>query len=393
MLLSLNRRDALTARLIGLALVAWSVIHSDEPPALHGRGLVVLVLLIALVAAWLVWTYVTARDQVGRFAGGVLSPELCVLSVTGAFLTAAAPSGAASVATFVAALAAAVRYGLRRALVLVGLAIAVISASAILYHFSALGLLAYALGWSAMALAGGNIRETQMRAEQAELLLAQTQRSHEEQLRVTRLEEQTRIAREIHDVLAHSLAGLTIQLEATAALLGQGADPETIRARIKRAHELARDGLRETRRAVGALRDESAAPAGLAIRALVDGHRSEGDVPLTLTLDCEPLLMGPLGEAVLRVVQEALTNVRKHAPGAAVSVSITSDDSAVVVVVENRLPAPVTAGAPTDLAGSGSGYGLRGMRERAQLLGGTLTAGPVEDGWRVQLRVPLVPGR
>ena len=76
-------------------------------------------------------------------------------------------------------------------------------------------LLAYTLGIAAALLAASNSRQTVVRAEQAELLLAQTQRSHEEQLRAARLEESTRIAREIHDVLAHTLAGLTIQLEAT----------------------------------------------------------------------------------------------------------------------------------------------------------------------------------
>ena len=113
------------------------------------------------------------------------------------------------------------------------------------------------------------------RAEQAELLLAQTQRSHEEQLRAARLEESTRIAREIHDVLAHALAGLTIQLEATSALIEQGADRTDVLARVQRAHELASEGLRETRLAVGALRgDAVAAPA--AVEALVAEYRAEG---------------------------------------------------------------------------------------------------------------------
>ena len=122
-----------------------------------------------------------------------------------------------------------------------------------------LGLLAYSLGFSAGLLAASGRRQSVERAEQAELLLAQTQRSHEEQLRAARLEESTRIARDIHDVLAHALAGLTIQLEATSALIEQGADRDRILARVQRAHELAREGLRETRRAVGALRGDAVA--------------------------------------------------------------------------------------------------------------------------------------
>ena len=105
-------------------------------------------------------------------------------------------------------------------------------------------------------------------------------------------------------------------------------------------------------------------------------------------------LGGPTGEAILRVVQEALTNVRKHAPGAEVSVAIHAGSAPgddVVVVVEDRLGrVPTLAG---ELAVSGGGYGVQGMRERAELLGGTLTAGPADRGWRVALRLPAASRR
>jgi signal transduction histidine kinase len=278
--------------------------------------------------------------------------------------------------------------------VLVGaLAVAV---SDLIYNGSALGLLAYVLGFAVSLLAASNARQRVVRAEQAELLLAQTQRSHEEQLRAARLEESTRIARDIHDVLAHTLAGLTIQLEATGALLEQGADRDAVLARVHRAHELARDGLAETRRAVGALRgDAVSAPAG--IEALVAEYRAGVDAPAQLTIDGDPArLSGRTGEAVLRVVQEALTNVRKHAPGAEVSVTVhagQSPDDEVVLVVDDRPIAAQPAGPSgvargEGLAATGGGYGLQGMRERAELLGGTLSAGGVDGGWRVELRLP-----
>ena len=108
--------------------------------------------------------------------------------------------------------------------------------------------------------------------------------SRKEQLRSARLEESTRIAREIHDVLAHALAGLTIQLEATSALIEQGADRADVLARVHRAHELAREGLRETRLAVGALRGDSvSAPA--AVEALVSEYRAGSDATAELTID------------------------------------------------------------------------------------------------------------
>ncbi len=88
----------------------------------------------------------------------------------------------------------------------------------------------------------------------------------------------------------------------------------------------------------------------------------------------------------MRVIQEALTNVRKHAAGAEVVVAICDPAAAVGRIVENRAFVPV---APSGLAAAGGGYGLRGMRERAAQLGGTLAAGPTAEGWRVELVLPL----
>jgi signal transduction histidine kinase len=383
LLKALNHRDATAARLIGLALVTWTVIGSKESPALHGRGLVVLVALVLLVGAWLVWTAWSCLQQ-------QMTPDLYVLAASSGLLAAAAPSAAGSAGAFVIALSAAARVDLRHGFAVVCVAVVAMGAGLIAYHGSGVGLLAYAAAWSAMAFAGANIRNTDIRAEQAELLLAQTQRSHEEQLRSARLEEQTRIAREIHDVLAHSLAGLTIQLEATTALLDQGADPQSIRERVDRAHQLAREGLRETRRAVGALRGDQSASVAMMIKVMVDDYRSEVEAPVELALTGEQqLLDGPAGEAVLRVVQEALTNVRKHAPGAQVTVSVDAGLDRIQALVADRQAAPVVAGVRGALHSSGGGYGVRGMRERAQLLGGTLQAGPTDDGWRVELRLPL----
>jgi signal transduction histidine kinase len=255
--------------------------------------------------------------------------------------------------------------------------------TALLWNGGSLALLAYALGFAAAGLAAANPRQSRLRAEQAELLLAQSQRSQEEAMRAARLEESTRIAREIHDVLAHSLAGLTLQLEATTALLENGAEPETVLARVRRAHELARDGLRETRSAVGALRgEEPATEQALAALAGAESTslRIEGD---------GSRLRREAGRVVLRVVQESLTNVAKHAPGAETAVTVTIGDE-IVVVVDNRLAeVPVPAG---PLAVSGGGYGIPGMRERAESRGGTLAAGPTQNGWRVELRIPAAGG-
>jgi len=291
--------------------------------------------------------------------------------------------------------AAALRVELARALIVVAVGVLAMGAAFLAYNGSALGLLAYSLGFLATGFAASNSRQSAERAEQAELLLAQAQRSHEEQLRSARLAESTRIAREIHDVLAHTLAGLAIQLEATSSLVEHGADREDVLVRLRQAHAFARQGLAETRQAVGALRgDPVSAPA--AIEALVADYRASADAPAELTVDGDPArLSGQTGQAVLRVVQEALTNVRKHAPGADVSVAVhagQNPDDQVVLLVQDHpsatSPAPFRGG----LGQTGGGYGLQGMRERAALLGGTLDAGDNGEGWRVELRLPAPVG-
>jgi signal transduction histidine kinase len=375
-LLRFDRRTATIVRLLALVLIGWTVVGSHPAPSASGRGLVILCLLIAEVAAFLWWT---ARP----FSERGVTPDLYVMAIGGGVLIAASPNSAASAFVFVALVAAAVRVEIPRALPLLALSLLALAVSVLVYDNGALGLLAYSLGFAAALLAASNARQSVARAEQAELLLAQTQRSQEEQLRAARLEESTRIAREIHDVLAHALAGLTIQLEATQSLLEQGADRDVILARVRRAHALAREGLVETRRAVGALRGEAVAVPD-AIRSLVDEY--DGDASLAIDGDLHRL-SGPAGLTLVRAVQEALTNVRKHAPGANVSVMVDAAGAELVAIVSDRVN-----GASPPPAQTGRGYGLQGMRERAQSLGGTVSAGATADGWRVELRLPMPTG-
>jgi signal transduction histidine kinase len=385
----LGRRYATAVRLIGLLAVTWSVLTSDHPPAGGGRGLVVLVAGAIALVSWLVWTFWSSRKE-------VLTPDLWTLAVSGGVLLGATPNSASSACVFVVASVSAIRVGLMRGVPVLVVGILAQAISRLIWGSSALGLLAYALGELAVALAASNVREIRVRADQAELLLAQSQRSHEEQMRAARLQESARIAREIHDVLAHALAGLTIQLEATAVLVEQGVEQEVVLARLRQAHKLAREGLQETRRAVGALRGDAPA-VGPTIEALVAAYRVDADASAELRLGVDhDGLEGAAGEAVLRVVQEALTNVRKHAPGAAVRVSVDREPSGTLVTVIEDTPAdrslaPVHASAAV-LAATGGGYGLRGMTERAQLLGGTLEAGPAAECWRVELRLPVGAG-
>jgi signal transduction histidine kinase len=401
---SLNARVALAIRAFGLFLIGWTVLASKPAPAASGRGLVVAVLLAIGVVAWVIWSWQS-------YARRTVSGDLFVLAGAGGLLVAAAPSAAGSAFAFVAIATAGFRLDFPRAVAVTALGVFTVALGVLIYDQAAIEVLAYGLGFVAVLLAGANARQTVGRADQAELLLAQVQRSREEQLRAARLEESARIAREIHDVLAHSLAGLAIQLEATSSLVQGGAERSVVLERLRRAHALAREGLEETRRAVGVLRSEGLAVAEALEALLADYRSSSSPVAASLQLgDVSSRLEGPVALAVVRVAQEALTNVRKHAPGASVRVeleldagapgtmvssdtvvpsdTVASDTDTVVLRICNGPPPGGGSAAAESLAASGGGYGLRGMRERAEILGGSLLAGPDGDGWRVELRLP-----
>ncbi len=214
----------------------------------------------------------------------------------------------------------------------------------------------------------------------AHRLLAQERAARAAEAESAALAERARIAREIHDVLAHSLSAQLVHLEAARLMLDGGASREQVRERVVAARRMAQDGLAETRQALSALRGEFT-PVG---EFLAELTRREG---AELVVEGTPVpLEAETGLAVRRTAQEALTNVRKHAGGARVTVRLAYPAGAVELEVRNTRPQ--RGEVSDDLASGGSGYGLLGMRERAELLGGTLVAGPDEGGWRVLLRVP-----
>ena len=184
---------------------------------------------------------------------------------------------------------------------------------------------------------------------------------------------------EIHDVLAHSLGALSVQLEAAHAVLETGKDQDKARRLVEKARRLAVEGLEETRRAVHALRDE---PVDLAEQlAALAGAK----VPCSRSWARRGHLSTDAGLAVYRAAQEALTNARKHAPGAEVSVCLDFSPGATVLVVNNSATETVVA---SELAATGGGFGLRGMRERVEVVGGRVRAEPTTSGWTVEIAVP-----
>ncbi len=243
------------------------------------------------------------------------------------------------------------------------------------------------LGYPALLLAlgvAGRYRRTyRLQAEQAHALLAETRRAQAEEQRAAALLERSRIAREIHDVLGHSLGALGIQLQAVEALLSERGDVAGALTRLAGAQRLVTEGLEESRRAVHALRSDTP-PLPESIAALI-GDAQAPDAGARLVVSGEPYGLAPAaGLALLRVAQEALVNVRRHAPGACALVTLDYEPARVRLVVGNPLASPAPA---VDAPVSG-GYGLAGMRERLRLIGGTLSTGARDGEWVVEASVP-----
>ncbi|MEU2492734.1 sensor histidine kinase [Streptomyces sp. NPDC007883] len=228
------------------------------------------------------------------------------------------------------------------------------------------------------------------RSEVQRRLAEQETISEAERARRTLLEERARIARELHDVVAHHMSVITVQADSAPYRID--GLPAAAREEFATIAAGARESLTEMRRLLAVLRSEGSEgerapqPGLVRLQQLVEATVRAG-VPAELSLPAEP---GDVPQAVdlsaYRIVQEALANVVRHAPGAATRVSVRVDDAHLTVLVVNG-PAPEPV---SPLETSGTGHGLVGMRERVRLTGGTLDTGPLPDGgFRVAARMPL----
>ena len=220
--------------------------------------------------------------------------------------------------------------------------------------------------------------------DQAEQLLVELEATRAAQAQAAGMAERQRLAREMHDILAHSLSGLMLQLEGARMLAaGNPSDPR-LPGVIERAHHLGKSGLEEARRAIGMLRDDELPGPGR-LAGLAAQFQEVSGVPCRFTVSGQAYeLPSEAGLAVYRVAQEALTNITKHARPERVEVHLGYEPCATRLTVENF----AVNGAASRAAGNGAGYGLTGMRERAELLGGELVTAMTGGGFRVELRVP-----
>lgn len=347
-------------------IVAVLIFTGHPRPGLHGVGLMVTVALggmeIGIIA------YVLLRWYAGAYA--VLG--LAWMSAWSLVMTWTAPNSTASWFAGAAMWVAIARDRIWRGVVLGIAAAAVTVAVDVGRGLGATSAVVTVLTYAVAAVFAYIFRLSRQAREDEQAAREQTAVA---QARTAVLDERARIAREIHDILAHTLSAQSVQLEGARVLLGRQAEPARVLERVEQAQALTREGMQETRSAVDALRGNVLpSPDTVAELARADGacFRLEGE-----QRDLPP----QVGLAVYRAAQEALTNARKYAPGAHVTVLLRYlPEEAELEVTDD--------GACSAVQQSGGGHGLAGLRERAELLGGSLEAGQANGGFRVRLSIP-----
>ncbi len=375
------RRGRWVAPAVIAVVVALSAAQHPAP-SLTGRGLGVSLSLIVVIGA----TAILVRS-VRLTPAAVALTALMFASASLAWLQ---PDGAGDVGLFVAVALAGMRLPDRQSVLALGLALglAAVALLAPIDHASnppgtiagtELGIIAFSL----VARFGRSAAEAHRETRR---LLLELQSSRDAEAEAAMLRERSRLARDMHDVLAHSLSGLMLQLEG-ARMLAAEADPDgRLPQALDRAHRLARTGLEEARHAIGALRDADL-PGPDKLGQLTGDFEHDTNVQTTYEVTGAPRdLDSETSLTIYRVAQEALTNVRKHARSDRVAVSLRYDRDGTRLIVDDqaRTPPVFDPGAPRYQAG----YGLTGMRERAELLGGSLRADPTTTGFRVELWIP-----
>ena len=371
-------------RAVGLGSGVLALLGSlDQVEGSAGLGVVLVaaalwtVELLATPSRWAVeWTL-------------VVGVGLC-----GAYLNASAPESSGFLFAYFAAAAAGVRFTTRPA----------VSAAFVVLGTVAVGIVARGDGHAVASLSADVLgiafaasvahafRNARLAKQRADALLVELERSRAAEAEARVLAERTHLAREIHDILAHSLTGQVLSLEAARILADRtGADPR-LREQLDRAHRLARSGLVETRQAVAALRDGTP-PGVAAVPGLVEAFARDHGVEATFAQHGVPVPLAAEAEvAVHRTVQEGLTNVAKHAPpGRSVQVTLTWSAERVLLTVRDQgeRAAAGAAASRTGLVPPG-GHGLTGLRERAELAGGTLLCDATPESFEVRLELPTL---
>jgi signal transduction histidine kinase len=355
--------------LFGIIVITWSM------TALFIRQQIPLWVFVTVLVANLAWLLLTVIPTAGIPTAVIpgsripVSGLLACVMVAASGVTAAAVDGIAIVPAAVGVLWVVrdIRQPFARGVQLGIAGMLVVLVGDLLEPLAPLGVAGIEAALI-VALLGGLSRRQYVLAE------VRSRELVEEQARTDVLGARAQLAADIHDVLAHSLGGLVIQLDAVDALLESG-DTTSAAARVRDARTLAAEGLGEARRAVAALSDPPAFGDSLVagssvvadVVALVDAHRSLGGRARFSQSGEHSPVSAPVAVALRRAAQEGLTNARKHAPGKPVAVALSWKAGSVQLQISNPLG--------VDPAASADGHGLVGMRERfAGLPGGVVSA-------------------
>ena len=368
--------EAVAWRCFGVALLAACIaatFATHPRPGLEGRRAVVLAAFVGLVAA-----AIAAHPERSNVPRRQIVLALIGVIIGAGVLGGEQPHGVWIIGPYYVAIVAALKLDRRTAWLMLAATLTPFLAGYLIKGqvIGALGFLSGIVPWFfAMRL----LRYVSDQRDELEA-------SREAEARAAAAAERGRLSREMHDVLAHSLSALALQLETTRLLArSRGVDDEVTQA-IDRAHHLAASGLDEARRAIATERGDEL-PGPERIGALADAFAEQSGLPVAVQVKGEPHELAPEARlAFYRTAQEALTNVRRHATADRVQVELNYLPDSTVLVVEDHAidgaPPPVAVGL------TGGGYGLTGMRERAELLGGELLAAPTSSGFRVELRLP-----
>src|SRR4051795_3230724 len=371
--------------LASLAVIFVSILTVDPKPGLHGDG--------PLVALGFVLLAVGIAGSVGRrpMPPGRRLAALLLAAAATCLLTAIQPASAAYAGIYYVVVIAGMRFEGRVGLAIAGVMLAAEVAVIALTNDKAAGVIPGVI-FSVVPwfLVMRLVRRLLERGREAEALVEELRESRAAHAESVALAERSRVAREMHDVLAHSLSALALQLEGARLLArDRDADPDVVVA-VERAHHLAVGGLAEARQAIAALRgDELPGPERLA--GLADAFSEHSDARAELHVTGQPReLTSEARLALYRTTQEALTNVRRHSAADGVEIALRYDDDGTTLIVRDYGPgAPVVLGGGSrPAAGGAGGSGGPGMPERAELLGGPLSAEPTPDGFRVELWLP-----
>lgn len=381
----------------GLGYAADGLLTFLNPPhGGHGEPLphevTVQIIAYALLGlSLLAWLLLDLRVARGKQRGPWFPVTLGVMAVASGVGCTTGGGGVSMVAfAIVAALVAGSSTGTGTALAVTAAGILATEVSGLAFGDSLGGLLGFPALYVSGLLVGRNIGSYRVQAEQSTLLLAQREQLEAEQRRADLLDERARIAREIHDVLAHSLGALGIQIQAARAVLTDDADIDRAGQILASAQRMAAEGLTETRRAVHALRADML-PLDEELAKVSETFAERYHVEASFARSGEPAPLPPDATvALLRVAQEAMVNAAKHAAGKRVEVQLDYGGSDVLLTVRNDL-SPDSHPNGTGLRTVNSGYGLIGMRERLRLLNGTLEAGKLDGQWVVTAQLPRPP--